>query len=715
MSDSPARILCIDDDDADRMNLVAYLEDSGYIVLEAANGRAGLDVFRAEHPDLILVDLRMPVMGGMEVVAHMREEAPGVPVIVVSGAGILEEAVEALRRGAWDYVTKPVLDMRVLEHAVMKALERARLLDERQRYQERLEFEVEARTRELRVSNEQLRSTQSELEDKSLFLETLIESLPNPLFYKTLDGVYIGCNKAFSQLLGIPREKMVGRSARDLLPDHAYAQIIAGDCPSGSDAGEHSCVFDILGADGHIHTLALYKSTYSDSQGQVSGIVGTFLDITELKRKEAQIVHQATHDELTGLLNRFGMRQHVDRLIVGGQMSFALLVIDLDDFKTINDSLGHALGDRLLHKAAERIVELVGSQGIVGRPGGDEYVVLLYNVDAEAAHAMARRILDIFTDSLSVSGHEVYISLSIGIAVYPEDGDDAANLFKCCDIAMYRAKEEGGARAQRYLAAMQDVITSRLALEKNLRKALERGEFVLHYQPKVDIRTGAVTGMEALVRWVRDDGTIVPPQDFIPVAEKTGLIVALGEFVLREACRQMHAWQKRFGRLKMAVNISARQFQPGLPDTVASALADAGLDPGLLELEITETTMMRDLALTVSVLERLTTGGIAVAIDDFGTGHSSLYYLKTFPISSIRIDRSFVRDIPNDETDATIVTTVVSMGRNLGIGIVAEGVETEAQLDFLRSLECPEVQGYYFSKPLPPHAFEAWMENRLRV
>ncbi|WP_278549857.1 putative bifunctional diguanylate cyclase/phosphodiesterase [Desulfovibrio piger] len=262
---------------------------------------------------------------------------------------------------------------------------------------------------------------------------------------------------------------------------------------------------------------------------------------------------------------------------------------------------------------------------------------------------------------------------------------------------------------------MQDVITSRLALEKNLRKALERGEFVLHYQPKVDIRTGAVTGMEALVRWVRDDGTIVPPQDFIPVAEKTGLIVALGEFVLREACRQMHAWQKRFGRLKMAVNISARQFQPGLPDTVASALADAGLDPGLLELEITETTMMRDLALTVSVLERLTTGGIAVAIDDFGTGHSSLYYLKTFPISSIKIDRSFVRDIPNDETDATIVTTVVSMGRNLGIGIVAEGVETEAQLDFLRSLECPEVQGYYFSKPLPPHAFEAWMENRLRV
>lgn len=712
MPEKPARILCVDDDDADRMNLVAYLEDSGHTVLEAVNGRVGLEVFRKELPDLILVDLRMPVMGGMEMLGHMREEAPGVPVIVVSGAGILEEAVEALRRGAWDYVTKPVLDMRVLEHAVDKALERARLLDERQRYQERLEQVVDERTRELRTSNAQLLATQAELEDKSLFLETLIESLPNPLFYKTLDGVYLGCNQAFSRLLGIPRDELRGRSARDLLPDHAYALVVDADCPRGEQGGEHACVIDLRGADGHEHTLALYKSTYCDRHGNVSGVVGTFLDITELKRKEAQIVHQATHDELTGLPNRFGMQQQVDRLILAGARRFALLVIDLDDFKTVNDSLGHALGDLLLQQGAERICALVAKQGHVGRPGGDEYVVLLPDGDSDTADQMARRILAAFSESLSVEGHEVYITLSVGIVIYPGDGEDAGTLLKCADIAMYRAKAQGGGRSQHYLSAMQDEVTRRLALEKNLRKGLERGEFVLYYQPKVDIRSGKVTGMEALVRWVMQDGTIVPPNEFIPVAEETGLIVALGEFVLREACRQMRIWKDMFGPLKMAVNISARQFQPGLPDMVASALADAGLPAELLELEITETTMMRDLSLTVSVLERLTTGGIAVAIDDFGTGHSSLYYLKTFPISTIKIDRSFVRDIPSDDNDATIVTTVISMGRNLGIGIVAEGVETEEQLQFLKALGCPEVQGYYYSKPVPAKLFAEWLTAR---
>lgn len=721
----PARILTIDDDVNVRSNLVAYLEDSGFDVIEAENGRRGLEVFAEKSPDLVLVDLRMPVMGGMEVLERLREDAPEVPVIVVSGVGVLEEAVEALRHGAWDYVTKPVTDMRVLEHAVNKALERARLLEERKRYREHLEQEVQERTRELRETNERLVEYQALLQEKNQFLEALVEGMPNPVFYKTLEGTYIGCNRAFSRLIGRAQEYVVGRSVHEILPQELACRVgeSGGRLGAADDDGAgYSCMIDMRDAAGEDRVLVLYKSYFRDRTGQRAGEVGTFLDVSELKRKEAQIVHQATHDELTGLPNRMGLRQRMeDHALRGGpDARLAVLYLDMDNFKTVNDSLGHAVGDELLRAVAGRLVGMAPRRDMVARLGGDEFVMLLPlsqtgmgEGEDEVAEAESTRIQEAFTRPFNAADHELYVMPSIGISVSPDDGRDPATLLKNAEIAMYRAKEQGGARFRRFTQAMNDDVTRRLAIEKSIRKGLENDEFVVFYPPRVDIITGQVTGMEALVRWARPDGTLVPPLEFIPVAEDTGLVVALGERVLRDACIQTRRWTDELGPLRIAVNISARQFQPDLLDRVQAALAESGLPPSQLELEITETTMMRDLPTSVAILERLAARGISIAIDDFGTGHSSLYYLKNFPIDTIKIDRSFVRDVPGDEGDATIVSTIVTMGRNLSLNVVAEGVETDDQLDFLRAHGCREVQGYYYSKPLPADGFADWMRAAL--
>jgi diguanylate cyclase (GGDEF)-like protein/PAS domain S-box-containing protein len=713
MQDAPALILTIDDDLTVRENIVAYLEDSGFEVCQAENGALGLEVFRARQPDLVLVDLRMPVMDGMEVVRRMKIEAPAVPVIVVSGVGVLEEAVEALRIGAWDFVTKPITDMMVLEHAVGKALERARLLEERNRYQDRLEQEVSMRTSELRNANARLLEVQAQLQEKNQFLETLIESIPNPIFYKDLTGVYLGCNKVFSDMLGVRQEDVVGQSSHRLLPDEVACRMSEIDSQDGMLT---NCLMELAAPDGALHNFVLYKSFFFDRDGQRSGEVGTFHDITELKRKEAQITYQAHHDELTGLPNCLKIKQEIAALIsryAESNLQFAVLFLDLDNFKTVNDSLGHKVGDRLLTETAERLLALTGERGMVARLGGDEYVVLLPHImdETEAGH-WAETVLNAFRNPFMISEHELYLSTSIGVTCYPKDGADPDTLIKNADIAMYRAKARERSSWQRFDIAMVEQVTKRLAIEKDIRKGLENNEFIPYYQPRVDIRTGKVVGMEALVRWHKADGTVGNPGEFIPVAEETGLIVQLGERVLREACRQTRIWHSSgMDGLRVSVNISAHQFRANLVDMVFNALDESGIDPELLELEITESTMMSDLGQTVSLLERLAGRGILTAIDDFGTGHSSLYYLKTFHINTLKIDRSFVEDILNDENDANIVSTVISMAKNLSLQVVAEGVETQEQLDRLREYGCPEVQGFFYSRPVPAVDFEIYVRK----
>ena len=419
-----------------------------------------------------------------------------------------------------------------------------------------------------------------------------------------------------------------------------------------------------------------------------------------------QMSHMASHDPLTGLPNRMLLEERIVRAITVArryQRQLAILFLDVDRFKHINDSLGHEVGDRLLQSLAERLIGSVRSSDTVSRQGGDEFVVLLSEVaHAPAAAASAQKIISKLTAPHVTAGHELHVSVSIGISVFPGDGDDAATLIKCADTAMYQAKALGRDQYQFFTATMNARAVERLALESSLRGALRRQEFLLHYQPKMNLHTGTMIGAEALIRWQHPDRGLVRPTQFVPIAEDSGLIVPVGQWVLLEACRQAREWQDAGLRpVPVSVNISAVEFRSkGFLEGVGEILRETRLDPGFLELELTERVLMEQGDSTVAVLRALKDLGVQLSVDDFGTGYSNLSYLRKFPIDSLKLDQSFVHEIANDSEGAPIVTAVISMGKSLNYRVVAEGVETVEQLAFLQSQLCAEGQGYLFSPPL---------------
>jgi diguanylate cyclase (GGDEF)-like protein len=382
--------------------------------------------------------------------------------------------------------------------------------------------------------------------------------------------------------------------------------------------------------------------------------------------------------------------------------------LDLDGFKHINDSLGHSIGDKLLQSTGERLVKCVRAADTVSRQGGDEFVVLLSEVEhPEDAAITARRIIQAVAEPQSIDQHELHVTTSIGLTLYPDDGLDAETLVKNADTAMYQAKENGRQSYQFFKADMNVKAMERQSIEESLRYALERKEFTLQYQPKVDLRTGRITGAEALIRWTHPTRGSVSPAQFIPVAEDCGLIVPIGNWVLREACRQTRAWAfAGLPALTMAVNVSAMEFrQESFLEGIFAALRETGLDPKSLELELTESVLMKRAESAASVLRELRASGVRVAVDDFGTGYSSLSYLRKFPIDALKIDQSFVREVTTIADDSTIVSAIISMGRSLNLRVIAEGVETLGELEFLQAHQCDEAQGYYFSRPVPPEQF----------
>jgi diguanylate cyclase (GGDEF)-like protein/PAS domain S-box-containing protein len=463
--------------------------------------------------------------------------------------------------------------------------------------------------------------------------------------------------------------------------------------------------------DGDWRFISFSGEPVFDRDGRFSGYRGIARDITQSRRAEERIRRLAHFDELTGLPNRTMFMHTLQRAFSLAQRrskQFALFFIDLDRFKNINDSLGHEAGDRLLQDVARRLRHHLRESDTVARLGGDEFVVLVEDcADPRELNAIAQNILNAVGRPYTLSGQEYHVTGSIGISTYPADGQDPAALLKNADIAMYLAKDRGKNNFQFYSPQQNAHSFERLALESALRHALEREEFVLHYQPKMEIESGRIVGVEALLRWNHPDLGVVAPNQFIPLAEETGLIVPIGRWVLRNACAQSAAWRREgLPHIRVAVNLSARQFSDdGLFVDIGDALAEATLPPEGLELEITESMVMQNPERAVSTLSRLRELGICVAIDDFGTGYSSLGYLKRFPIDNVKIDRSFIKDLPHDTDDAAITRAVIAMAKSLRIKVVAEGVETREQLEFLRTHECDECQGYYLSRALPASEF----------
>jgi diguanylate cyclase (GGDEF)-like protein len=432
-----------------------------------------------------------------------------------------------------------------------------------------------------------------------------------------------------------------------------------------------------------------------------------------------QMTHSAEHDALTGLPNRLLLNDRVGQAVAYAQRhknQVAVLFLDLDDFKHINNSLGQPIGDRLLQSIAGRLVSCVRATDTVSRQGGDEFVVLLSDIrEPEDAAAKSGRLLQVVAKAHSIEQHDLHVTASIGVSIYPEDGLDAETLIKNAETAMYAAKENGRQSYQFFTPAMNILAVERQSIEEHLRRALERQEFALHYQPIISLRTGAIAGVEALIRWTHPTRGSVPPLQFIPVAEDCGLILPIGAWVLREACMQARAWADAgLPMMTMAINVSAMQFMhESFLGDLSAILSETGLDSRYLELELTERALMKRADLAAPILSTLRERGIQVAVDDFGTGYSSLSYLRKFPLDAIKIDQSFVRQITTIPNETVIIRAIISLGRSLNLRVIAEGVETQDQLDFLKAHQCDEAQGYYFSRPVPPEELVKLLEKHV--
>ena len=522
-----------------------------------------------------------------------------------------------------------------------------------------------------------------------------------------LEQRIVSVNPAFCDLTGWPREEAMGRPSYEILTPgsekESHRQALQAVRRTGFWQGE----LELARRTGEVFPIWLTLSALRNGAGNITHVIAMFSDITERRRIAEQLAYQASHDTLTGLPNRYGIDRLLPRLLNEHRQAgkkLAVLFIDLDNFKTINDSLGHAVGDHLLAAVAVRLAGLLDSSALIARPGGDEFIIVLADLsDDTLALRQAERIRRAMAEPFEIGNFRLNISLSLGISQFPDDGEDMAALFQNADTAMYAAKAVGRSQIRSFSRQMAERVKQRLGLETRLRRALDQAEFRLHYQPQIDTDSGTLSGLEALLRWQPRDGEALGPAEFIPVAEDTGLIIPIGQWVLEELCRQVTEWQRmNCALVPMAFNLSPLQFrQADLREVILSTLARNGIAGSQIELELTEGMLIDASPQTHDVLTALKGSGIALAIDDFGTGYSALGYLKKFPIDKLKIDRSFIQDITSQPADAAITSTIISLAHSLNMRVVAEGVETADQHYLLSNWGCDGVQGYHFSRPLP--------------
>ena len=655
-------------------------------------------------PDLVITDFKMPHMNGAEFTRRFRA-LPGcedVPVIAITVYEERSFRLAALEAGATDFLLSPV------DHAefVTRARNLLRLREQSLIIKSRA-FSLERELENSERSREQL------LRDSTERLAQVIDTVPASVSAYDREGNCIFLNASFANRLGVAQGDAIGRHAGDLLGPEAGARSLSLDqvvFRSGRALPTYEEEFE--DADGRLTWLTT-KSPLRDAQGTIIAVLTSSLDISDRKKAERHLVHLAHHDALTGLPNRTFLQDRLRREIGRarrGDRLFALLLLDLDRFKSVNDALGHHAGDELLKAVGTRLKALAGDEDTFARLGGDEFALLQTGINsAQEAIDLAERVIAVMSEPFLIFGEEIVAGASIGMVLHPNDGDDAENLLKKADIAMYRAKSEGRNVYRAFSQEMMAAAQTRISLEAELRRALLNREFELFYQPQIDLRTGRIIGAEALIRWRHPTKGLVRPLDFLPFAEEMGLIIPINEWVMREACREAQSWQELgLPRLRIAVNLSPVQFRNrSMTDLVANILERSRLDPTLLELELTESILVSDAESVTAELRRLRAMGVSVSIDDFGTGYSSLAYVKKFPVDRIKIDQSFVRNITTDPNDAAIVRAIVNLGHSLGIDVIAEGVDSPEHVDMLRAEGCHEAQGYLFARPCPAEDFIA--------
>jgi diguanylate cyclase (GGDEF)-like protein len=704
---SPDLLLVVDDDIMMRLLMRETLEEGGFAVVEAVHGTEALAVFDEVRPAAVLMDVEMPVMDGFTACTALRKrsEAQHTPIMMVTGRDDFDSINHAYEVGATDFIVKPI-NWPVLSHRVRYMLRSSRTV-----------VELAHTVRKLHQSQASLTKAQRIARlgnwDFDVVSGTLLWSEG---IYNILDA---------SQNVAIPSFEVflewVHQEDRELVAKWFCEALTTGQMSNLN--------YRIVRRDGSPQYIQQQAEATMDEFGRVVSLSGTLQDITERRQSEEKVRQLAYFDSLTGLANRECFKEHLVQAIALARRNhrqLAILFLDLDNFKRINDTLGHNVGDLLLKAVATRLrscvrtndaimrFDAVDSHEQIARLGGDEFTILLSEVGSQGDVArVAKRILDTLAKPLTVGGHEVFITPSIGIAMFPQNGEDVESLLKHADMAMYYAKHCGKNLYKFYTESMKNAAIRRMTVENHLRKAIERDELTLHYQPQVDLMNGQICGAEALLRWDNVELGPVSPAEFIPLAEETGLIIPIGAWALRTACAQTKAWQDAGLALpRIAVNISVLQFvQTDFTDLVLQILNETGLSPHTLELEITESLLMKDAEGAIRTLGILKDHGVQFAIDDFGTGYSSLSYLKRFPIDRLKIDKAFVQDINADPDDAAITAAVIAMAGSMNLGVVAEGVETGAQLNFLQKKHCGEVQGYYLSKPLPTSDLEALLRQ----
>ena len=716
-------VLIVEDTPASLKLLSDLLTEAGYYVRQAPNGELALWTAQSRPPELILLDVRMPGMDGFEVCRRLKAlpELEQVPVIFLSAQHDTDDKVRGFALGAVDFVAKPFQAEEILArtdaHVRLGRAQKA-LAEERAHLEQRV-AERTAQLAQLAASLEKEVEQRRANEEFLRLASQVFEATQDAIVVADRTGCIVATNPAFERISGYTAAEVVGKEVsvlhageRDIA---AFEAMVQAMLQTGHWSGE------ILARrkNGDIYPGLLSVSVVRDADGHVINHVSVFMDITERKAEQHLIDFLSNHDALTGLPNRLLARQRFDQTLAAARREgqcVAVMCLDLDRFKSINDSYGHDVGDKALQVVARFLLDTLREGDTATRQGGDEFQIILQD-DAQltATMALAQKILAGLRKELMIDGQQITVTSSIGIAVSLTDGDSFDELVRNADTALFRAKEIGRDNYALFTERMDAEIRDKLAIQGQLRSAIAREEFEVHYQPQMCLKTGVMLGAEALLRW--DNAVLgkVPPNRFIPLAEEYGLVNSIGEWVLETVCAQIKVWHDQgLGDIKVAVNLAAGQFaNDATVPYVESTLRKYGIAPAYLGLEITEGTVMGDPDKAVAALRKLKDIGVNISLDDFGTGYSSLSYLKRFPIDVLKIDKSFVDDVTTNPNDAAIALSVISLAHNLNMRVIAEGVETREQVQFLTARGCDEMQGYYFSRPLAAEAFTALLrENR---